>query len=88
MFDVPTPLGFHVRCTKEWWEYVSPVKQLVLEGRLEDVIAALSDPLEIRCSTKDPDVFLFYRATTPRFLRVVTRKEDGEGFLIISRPNG
>ena len=86
MFNVLTPLGFYVRCTKEWWEYVSTVKHPVLEGRLEDVIATLSAPLEVRQSTKDPTVFLFYRAADPRLLCVVTRKENGEGFLITAYP--
>jgi hypothetical protein len=86
MFNVLTPLGFYVRCTKEWWEYVSTVKHPVLEGRLEDVIATLSAPLEVRQSTKDPAVFLFYRVETSRFLCVVIRKENGEGFLITAYP--
>jgi len=86
MFNVLTPLGFYVRCTKEWWEYISTVKHSVLEGRLEDVTATLSDPLEVRRSTKDPAVLLFYRAAAPRFLCVVIRKENGEGFLITAYP--
>jgi hypothetical protein len=86
MFNVLTPLGFRIRCTKEWWEYVSTVKHPVLESRLEDVITTLSDPLEVRRSTKDPAVLLFYRVAAPRFLCVVTRKEDGEGFLITAYP--
>ena len=86
MFNVLTPLGFYIRSTKEWWEYVSTVKHPILEGRLADVIATLSDPLEVRRSTKDPAVLLFYRAEPPRFLCAVTRKENGEGFLITAYP--
>jgi hypothetical protein len=86
LFDVSTPLGFHVRCTKAWWGYVSTVKHPVLENRLADVIATLSAPVEVRRSTRDNAVLLFYRVATPRFLCVVTRKEDEEGFLITAYP--
>lgn len=86
MLNVLTPLGFHVRCSTEWWEYVSTVKHPVLVDRLDDVIATLSQPSEVRRSTKDPDVFLFYRPLFPRFLCVVTRKENDGGFLITAYP--
>ncbi|HEV8711487.1 MAG TPA: DUF4258 domain-containing protein, partial [Candidatus Binatia bacterium] len=71
---------------EKWWQYVSTVKHPILEDRLADVIATLTDPQEIRRSTKDPAVFLFYRASAPRFLCVVTRQENGEGFLITAYP--
>ncbi|MGE0827598.1 MAG: DUF4258 domain-containing protein [Candidatus Binatia bacterium] len=86
MFNVLTPLGFHVRCSEEWWRYVSTVKHPVLETRQADVIATLSTPMEIRRSTKDQAVLLFYRMAVPRFLCVVVRQENGEGFLITAYP--
>jgi hypothetical protein len=62
MFNVLTPLGFYVRCTKEWWEYVSTVKHPVLEGRVEAItrvkstlpnkLAAAPQPSE--CSMRVP----------------------------------
>jgi hypothetical protein len=86
MINVLTPLGFHVRCSKEWWEYSATVKHPVLADRLDDVIATLSHPLEVRRSTKDPAVLLFYRVAFPRFVCVVTRKENEDGFLITAYP--
>ena len=86
MFNVMTPLGFQVRCSEEWWGYVSTVKHPVLIDRLDDVIATLSDPLEIRRSTKDQAVLLFYRGTASRLLCVVIRRENDEGFLITAYP--
>ena len=86
MFTVLTPLGFYVRCTKEWWEYVSTIKHSVLSDRQGDVIATLAQPLEVRRSTKDSAVLLFYRSVSPRFLCVVIRKENNEGFLITAYP--
>jgi hypothetical protein len=86
MFTVLTPLGFSVRCTKEWWEYVSAIKPPVLSDRQADVVATLAQPLEVRRSTKDPSVLLFYGSAHPRFLCVVVRKENSEGFLITAYP--
>src|SRR5690349_2871796 len=86
MFNVLTPLGFCVRCSKEWWEYVSTIKHPILAGRLENVIATLSDPVEVRRSTKDPEVLLFYRVAFPRFVCVVVREENEEAFLITAYP--
>lgn len=86
MFNVLTPLGFYVRCSKEWWEYVSTVKHPILADRLDDIIATLSNPVEVRCSTKDPEVLLFYRVAIPRFMCAVVRKENEEGFLITAYP--
>lgn len=86
MINVLTPLGFQVRCSKEWWEYISTVKHPVLANRVDDVIATLAHPFEVRRSTKDPEVFLFYRVAFPRFICVVTRKENESGFLITAYP--
>jgi len=86
MFNVLTPLGVYVRCSKAWWEYVSTVKHPVLADRLDEAIATLSDPVEVRRSTKDPEVLLFYRVTIPRFVCVVVRRENEEGFLITAYP--
>ena len=86
MVNILTPLGFCVRCSEEWGEYVSTVKHPILAGRLEDVIATLSDPVEVRRSTKDPEALLFYRVTFPRFVCVVVREENEEGFLITAYP--
>jgi hypothetical protein len=86
MFNVLTPLGFHVRCSKDWWRYVSTVKHPILEDRQDEVIATLAAPREVRRSTKDPMVLLFYGAVAPRFLCVVVRQENGEGFLITAYP--
>ncbi|MBM4257449.1 MAG: DUF4258 domain-containing protein [Deltaproteobacteria bacterium] len=86
MFKVLTPLGFSVRCSKEWWAYISTVKHPVLTDRLDNVVTTLTDPTEIRRSIKDPEVLLFYRTVTPRFVGAVVRKENEEGFLITPYP--
>jgi hypothetical protein len=85
-FDVLTPLGFRVRCTGEWREYVSKVKHPVLEGRLDDVVATLTAPTEVRRSTKDPSVLLFHRPVAPRLLCAVTQTGKRDAFLVTAYP--
>ncbi|MBI4701823.1 MAG: DUF4258 domain-containing protein [Deltaproteobacteria bacterium] len=86
LFEVPTPLGFSVRCTRAYWEFILTYKHPVLRGREQDIERVLRDPDEVRRSRKDPDVLLFYRAVTPRWLCAVARREDGSGFLITAYP--
>ena len=85
-FDVLTPLGFRVRCARDWWEYIATAKHPVLRNRLQDIVATLAEPLQIRRSIRDPAVLLFYRAAPPRLLCAVIRNEDGSGFLITAYP--
>jgi hypothetical protein len=84
--DVLTPLGFRVHCTQEWWNYVATIKHPVLRERLSDVQATLANPLQVRRSTKDPAVLLFYREAGSRFLCVVIKTGEGIGFLITAYP--
>ncbi len=86
IFDVSTPIGFRVHCTKASWEYISTVKHPILKNRIQDVIDTLQFPLEIRRSTRDSAVLLFYREVEPRFLVVVARQENRDGFLITAYP--
>lgn len=86
LFEVPTPLGFTVRCTRAYWGFIVSQKHPVLADRQTDVEQVLRDPDEVRRSRKDPKVFLFYRGSSPRWLCAVARREDGSGFLITAYP--
>jgi hypothetical protein len=82
VISVMTPLGFVVRCTAEYWRFISSQKHPSLRGREQEVEEALRDPDEVRRSRKDSNVYLFYRGSAPRWLCAVTRRQDGDGFLI------
>ena len=86
LFEVATPLGFSVRCTKAYWEFIVEHKHPVLRGHDMDVEQVLADPDEVRRSRKDSAVLLFYRGAAPRWLCAVARREDGTGFLITAYP--
>lgn len=86
LFEVPTPLGFAVRCTRAYCEFIVTYKHPVLRGHQQQIEPVLADPDEARRSRKDPRVVLFYRGAGPRWLCAVARREDGSGFLITAYP--
>jgi hypothetical protein len=79
-FEVLTPLGFTVRCTRASWEFIVRYKHPVRSGREDEVIQTLADPDEVRRSRTDAAVHLFYRGTRPRWLCAVARREGEAGF--------
>jgi hypothetical protein len=87
LFDVSTPLGFHVRVTCAYWELITTVKHPSMAGREADVQETLSNPSEIRLSRQDPFVYLFYKPERiGRWVCAVTKRLNGEGFLITTYP--
>jgi len=87
LFEVPTPLGFSVRVTPDYWELIVTVKHPVMYGREMDVQDTLRMPDEIRLSRGDPAVLLFYRSECPgRWICAVTKRLNDEGFLITTYP--
>jgi len=83
LFDVETPLGFRVRTTIGCWELIARIKHPVVRGRQEDIQETLRRPSEVRTSTSDAQVYLFYRSDgAQRWLCAVARRLNGEGFLI------
>ena len=86
IFEIKTPLGFLVRCSRSYWEFIVSQKHPVLRGHEADVIEALTNPDEIRKSRKDGEVFLFYCGSFPRWLCAVAKTQGGDGFLITAYP--
>ena len=82
LFEIATPLGFTVRCSRAYWEHVLLEKHPVLRGRENDVKAALADPDEVRRSRKDTSVLLFYAGGSPRWTCAVTKADGTDGFLV------
>ena len=85
-FKITTPLGVSVRCSRAYWSFIVTRKHPVLSGQENGVREALSDPDEIRRSRKDPNVLLFYRESSPRWICAIIRRQNGEAFLITAYP--
>ncbi len=86
LFEIQTPIGLGVRCTRAYWEFVVTRKHPNLSGREAEVAQALAAPDEVRLSRIDPTVLLFYKESGLRWLCVVVRREDGRGFLVTAYP--
>jgi hypothetical protein len=87
LFEVETPLGFRVRVTIEYWNVIVTIKHPVMLGHEADIQEVLRNPDEIRLSKKDPGVYLFYKPERiGRWVCAVTKRLDGEGFLITAYP--
>lgn len=86
IFDVQTPLGFKVRCTKGYWENTILRKHTVLSKKLNEIIETLQNPSFIRQSKKDETVYLFYTGSSPRWMCAVIKDRKDYGFLITAYP--
>ena len=87
LFDVETPLGFRVRTTRRYWDFLVTEKHKVMAGREYDVIRVLNDPDEVRLSRTDPLVFVFDRLERPeRWLCALAKRINGEGFIVTAYP--
>ena len=81
LFEVATPLGFIVRTSTEYWQKIL-TKHPDLGDRLELIKNALAAPDEIRRSSRDDAILLFYLTTDKRWAVAVARRLNGDGFLI------
>ncbi len=86
LFEVATPLGFAVGCTRAYWTFLVLHKHPVLAGHEEQVRRALENPDEVRRSRKDPEVLLFYRGSARRWLCAVVRLENDSALLVTAYP--
>jgi hypothetical protein len=81
-FEILTPLNFTVRTSEEYWEKLIVKHPDITDLELE-IQQALANPDEIRRSSRDPNVLLFYLVLKERrWVVAVTRRLNGDGFLI------
>ena len=81
-FRILTPLNFYVRTSEEYWQKLI-VKHPDLINLESEIRQTFADPDEIRRSSRDVDVLLFYRILKERRWAVaVVKRLDEEGFLI------
>lgn len=83
-FKVETPLGVTIRTTKDYWQRIITTKHPSVAKYEEEVKAALEDPDEIRLSTQDPRVHLYYKSIGKINVCVVADHLDKSGGYIIT----
>lgn len=57
-----------------------------MQGQEDNVKRALEDADQVRVSKVDPKVYLYYKRLAKRFVCVVVRHLNGEGFIISAYP--
>ena len=81
-FEILTPLNFTVRTSEEYWQKLI-VKHPDIADLEAEVRQALNSPDEIRRSSRDPNLLLFYLILKgKRWVVAVARRLNGDGFLI------
>ena len=85
-FEVISELGRTIRISEGYWHVITTVKHQILEGEEKEVKRVLTDPIEIRRSKTDPDVYLYYAHYKDCYLCVVARHFNGDGFVITAYP--
>lgn len=81
-FEILTPLEFTVRTSESYWQRLIAKHPDIAD--LEDLVQqALANPDEIRRSSRDEGVLLFYLSRKEkRWVVAVARRLNGDGFLI------
>jgi len=81
-FEVKAQSGKSIRTTRSHWELISKTKHPESGGKEAEVKECLSNPVEIRKSSEDSDVYLYYLPYMTYYICVVARHLNGEGFII------
>ena len=81
-FEVKASTGKVIRTTKSHWELITKVKHPEIEGKETEVKQCLSNPVEIRKSSEDPNVYLYYSPHMTYYICVIVRHLNGDGFII------
>jgi len=84
LFEVTCVLGKKIRTTKAYWEKIVRDKHPVMRNKEKDVRATLMNAEQIRRSRSDPKVYLYYKRRGRRYLCVVAKHRNGDGFVITS----
>jgi hypothetical protein len=75
-------LCVRIRITKPYWEYIVRVTHREMMGLEEVVVDAFVSPFEIRRSLKDPSVHLYYGRYSGKFVCVVVKHINGDGYVV------
>ena len=83
---VLSKLGRKIRTSISYWKIITNIKHPVMAGQEQAVKDTLVKPDIVRQSDKDNKVLLYYRKSGKRDICVVTRHENGTGYIISVYP--
>ncbi len=82
LFEVISKLGKRIRISRAYWDVISTKKHPSVRNMENEVKLALTEPFEVRRSRQDAAVFLYYRKLNDKFICVVAKHLNEEGFII------
>ncbi|MBW8049182.1 MAG: DUF4258 domain-containing protein [Cytophagales bacterium] len=82
LFEINCKLGKLIKITVEHWNYIRNVKHPEVNGLDNEIKETLIDPIEIKRSNSDKNVFLYYSVHKTNYLCVVARHLNRSGFII------
>ncbi|WP_420264096.1 DUF4258 domain-containing protein [Candidatus Magnetominusculus dajiuhuensis] len=81
-FVVEAVSGRAIRTTYRHWDLITKTKHPEIENKEVEVRECLLNPIEIRRSSEDDNVCLYYLPLDKYFICVVVRHLNGDGFII------
>ncbi len=81
-FEITSKLGKTISTSQAYWKIITEIKHPIIKGKQKLVMQTLINPDIIKRSSKDRDIYLHYRKISDRFICVVTKHENGTGFVV------
>ena len=82
LFEVRDIFGKRVRTTQTYWEKIFLLKHKELKIETSEIVYILENPDEVRRSVQDPFIRLFYKKVKNRYIVVVVKYLNGNGFVV------
>lgn len=82
LFQVESKVKKKITISREHWKHISEIKHPEVGGLENKIKQTLINPIEIKRSNSDRNVYLYYSKYKSNFLCVVTRHLNGHGFVI------
>ena len=82
LFEIECMLKKKTRISKEHWKHICEIKHPEVSGLENEIKQTLMNPLEIKRSNSDRNIYLYYSKYKSYFLCAVTRHLNGHGFVI------
>src|ERR1035437_9674303 len=82
LFEVESKVKKKISISNEHWKHISEIKHPEVNGLKDEIKHALINPIEIKRSNSDKNVYLYYIKHKSNLLCVVTRHLNGHGFII------
>jgi len=81
-FKVHSKLGKRIRVSRAYWNHIISIKHRTIRGLEDGVKGALTNPVEVRKSPRNSSVYLYYGLYRDRFICVVAKHLNGEGYIV------